>query len=71
MTRRKRNSYFINVTDTRIAGVSAKEFKELSRKWDKEEPTVTRELINGAYHNTSITIYTAEGIECGRIVSHW
>lgn len=71
MTRRKRNSYFVNVTDTRVAGVSAKEFKELSRKWDKEEILNEKQLINGFYYHTSITVYSVEGIECGRVVSHW
>ena len=49
-----RYSYFVQVTEKTHKGVSAKEFKELSKHWEqgKEE--------NG------ITIYTVEGIECGR-----
>ena len=54
---RKRYNYFVEVTDTRHKSVSAKEFKELSRHWIAEP-----EDENG------ITIYTAEGIECGRRV---
>ena len=54
MKTKTRYSYFVQVTDTQHKGVSAKEFKELSKHWtpSKEE--------NG------ITIYTVEGIECGR-----
>ena len=52
---RARYSYFIQETDTRHKAVSAKEFKELSKHWEKGKE------ING------ITIYTAEGIECGRV----
>ncbi len=69
--RRKRNSYFVNVAGTKAVKVSAKEFKELSRKWDRGATNVEKELINGAYYRTAITIYTAEGVERGRIVSHY
>ena len=49
-----RFSYFIEIGNGSHKAVSAKEFKELSHHWEagKEE--------NG------ITIYTVEGIECGR-----
>ena len=51
-----RYSYFVQVTDTRHKGVSAKEFKELAHHWEKGE------------ERNGITIYTAEGLECGRRV---
>lgn len=68
---RKRNSYFINVTDTLIKGVSAKEFKELSKKWDKEPTEITVEELHGGYLHTEITKYTVEGIECGKVVARY
>ena len=49
-----RYAYFIEVTDTRHEAVSAKEFKDLSKHWEKGEE------VNG------ITIYTVDGVECGR-----
>ena len=54
---RKRYSYFVEVTETTHKGVSAKEFKELSHHW-----------IADAEDENGITIYRAEGIECGRRV---
>lgn len=51
-----RYSYFVEVTETVHKGVSAKEFKELSKHWDSGEE------IDG------ITVYSVEGIECGRRV---
>ena len=53
---RARYSYFIQETDTKHKRVSAKEFKDLSKHWEKCEE------VNG------ITIYKSEGIECGRVV---
>lgn len=54
MDMKTRYSYFVQVTEKAHIGVSAKEFKELSKHWDASEE------VNG------ITIYTVEGIECGR-----
>ncbi len=51
-----RYSYFVQVTEKAHKGVSAKEFKELSKHW-----------IPGKEEN-GIVIYTVEGIECGRRV---
>lgn len=51
---KKRYKYFVQITEKAHKGVSAKEFKELSRHWEASEE------ING------ITIYSVEGIECGR-----
>ena len=51
---RDRFSYFVQVTDKIHKGVSAKEFKELSKHW---EPQTERD---------GITVYTVEGLECGR-----
>ena len=48
-------SYFIEVVEGKHIGISAKEFKDLSRHLDAQP-----EDENG------ITIYTVEGIECGR-----
>lgn len=50
-----RYSYFIEIVDGKHIGISAKEFKELSKHWEAQP-----EDENG------ITIYTIEGIECGR-----
>ena len=58
-TTRTSYKYFVEITDTKHKGVSAKEFKELSRHWEAQP-----EDENG------ITIYTVEGIECGRRVKH-
>lgn len=52
--KKARYSYFVEITDTKHKGVSAEEFKALSKHWDASEE------VNG------ITIYTVEGIECGR-----
>ena len=52
---RTRYAYYIEITDTKHIGVSAKEFKDLARHWD-----ASNEDENG------ITIYTVDGIECGR-----
>ena len=54
MEAKARYSYFVEIGNGKHRGVSAKEFKELAHHWEvgKEE--------NG------ITIYTVEGIECGR-----
>lgn len=50
-----RYSYFIEICDGEHIGVSAKEFKELSHHWEA-----------GKEDEHGITIYTVEGIECGR-----
>lgn len=52
-----RYSYFIQITEKAHKGVSAKEFKELAYHWDAQ-----------AEDENGITIYTVEGIECGRRV---
>ena len=52
-----RYSYFVEVTEKTHKGVSAKEFKELSRHWDA-----------GKEDQNGVTIYTVDGIECGRRV---
>lgn len=54
---RAKYTYFVEVTETTHKCVSAKEFKELSHHWIADD-----EDENG------ITIYRAEGIECGRKV---
>lgn len=54
---KKRYSYFVEVTEKHHKGVSAKEFKELSKHWDAQPA-----------EDAKITIYTVDGIECGRRV---
>lgn len=51
---KKNYRYFVEIGNGKHKSVSAKEFKELSHHWDAGEET------NG------ITIYTVDGIECGR-----
>lgn len=50
-----RYSYVIEVADGKHIGVSAKEFNKLSRHWDAQPED-----------NNGISIYTVDGIECGR-----
>ena len=54
-----RYSYFVQVTEKAHKGVSAKEFKELSKHWDAQD------------EENGITIYTVDGIECGRRVKKY
>lgn len=51
-----RYSYFVEETEKRHKGVSAAEFKQLSRHWD------------AGIEENGILIYTSAGIECGRRV---
>ena len=51
---RTRYAYYIEITDTKHVCVSAKEFKELSKHWEASN------------EDNGITIYTVDGIECGR-----
>jgi len=53
---RKRYHYFVKV-GIGHKSVSAKEFKELSRDWEKGEEI------------SRITIYYSKGVECGRRVA--
>ena len=54
--KKARYAYYVEITEKCHKGVSAKEFKELSRHWDAQP------------EENGITIYTVEGIDCGRRV---
>jgi len=56
MSKRKHYSYFVKI-GIGHKSVSAKEFKELSRNWEKGEEV------------NRIAIYSSKGVECGRRVA--